>query len=79
MTITTGYRTPESPLRAHQQEYQDYLPLTLRLQGGLREDVDMLRAQEGWDVGLSKGVDDWVNDLGGIWRALRVGIEFTSS
>lgn len=59
-------------LRSHQQEYQDYLPLTQRLQEDLEEDIGILRSQEGWDEETSRGVDEWVSDLGGIWRALRV-------
>ncbi|KAI9633146.1 uncharacterized protein MKK02DRAFT_18520 [Dioszegia hungarica] len=71
MPIATSDRSPLSRLRAHQQEYLEYLPLTERVQADLKEDVDTLRAQEGWDVGTSRGVDDWVDDTGAMWRALR--------
>lgn len=74
MPIATSDRSPLSRLRAHQQEYLEYLPLTERVQADLKEDVDTLRAQEGWDVGTSRGVDDWVDDTGAMWRALRVSI-----
>ncbi|KAK8844596.1 hypothetical protein IAR55_006443 [Kwoniella newhampshirensis] len=53
------------------QEYQDYLPLTERVQSDLREDAELLRSQEGWDEETWTGVDEWVDDLGSIWRALR--------
>lgn len=62
----------ETALQRHRQDYSDYLPLTERLQEDLRADVDILRAQEGWDQGTVLGVEEWVGDRGGIWRAFRV-------
>ncbi|WWD22853.1 hypothetical protein CI109_107347 [Kwoniella shandongensis] len=57
--------------QSSRQEYQDYLPLTERVQSDLREDAELLRAQEGWDEDTWLGVEEWVDDLGSIWRALR--------
>lgn len=74
MTIAPRSSAAETRLLFHQQEYQDYLPLTERVQADLREDVDTLRAQEGWDEYTVKGIEEWVDDLGAIWRALRVSL-----
>lgn len=53
------------------QEYREYLPLAQQLQGDLRDDAEQLRVQEGWDEDTWNGVEEWVDDVGSIWRALR--------
>ncbi|WVQ82912.1 hypothetical protein IAT38_005048 [Cryptococcus sp. DSM 104549] len=53
------------------QEFQDHLPLTQRVQADFREDVEELRAQEGWDEETWRGAEEWVDDTASIWRALR--------
>jgi hypothetical protein len=62
-----------------QQEYRDYLALTEEVQADLKDDVDELRSQEGWDHDTSRGVDEWVNDTDSIWRVLRVSRELQPS
>ncbi|ORY27316.1 hypothetical protein BCR39DRAFT_538312 [Naematelia encephala] len=52
-------------------EFQEYLPHTERIQADLRDNVDELRAQEGWDQETSRGILEWIEDKGNIWRALR--------
>ena len=64
----------ERRFRKHRQEYQDYLPLTERVQAGLREDVDLLQSQEGWDIPTQQGIAEWVNDRDNIFRFLTVGV-----
>lgn len=53
------------------QEYREYLSLAQQLQGDLRDDAEQLRVQEGWDEDTWNGVEEWVDDVGSIWRALR--------
>jgi hypothetical protein len=38
----------------------------------LIQDVEELRAQEGWGEDVYEGVKDWASDLDSIWRLLRV-------
>ncbi|KAK4687562.1 hypothetical protein P7C73_g2557, partial [Tremellales sp. Uapishka_1] len=54
-----------------QQEYQDHLPLVHSIQQDLQDDVEELKAQEGWDLAQQHGVEEWVADMDSIWRALR--------
>lgn len=58
------------------QEYRGYLSLAQQLQGDLRDDAEQLRVQEGWDEDTWNGVEEWVDDVGSIWRALRVSFNF---
>lgn len=58
------------------QEYREYLSLAQQLQGDLRDDAEQLRIQEGWDEDTWNGVEEWVDDVGSIWRALRVSFNF---
>lgn len=58
------------------QEYREYLSLAQQLQGDLRDDAEQLRVQEGWDEDTWNGVEEWVDDVGSIWRALRVSFKF---
>lgn len=58
------------------QEYREYLSLAQQLQGDLRDDAEQLRVQEGWDEDTWNGVEEWVDDVGSIWRALRVSFNF---
>lgn len=58
--------------KAARQEYREYLQLAQQLQGDLREDVEQLCVQDGWDEDTWNGVEEWIDDLGSIWRALRV-------
>lgn len=58
------------------QEYREYLSLAQQLQGDLRDDAEQLRVQEGWDEVTWNGVEEWVDDVGSIWRALRVSFNF---
>jgi hypothetical protein len=60
------------------QEYQDYLPLTERVEEQLRGDVEELTAQEGWDAETRNGVEEWLRDRDNIWRALRVSAGIVS-
>lgn len=58
--------------KAARQEYREYLQLAQQLQGDLREDAEQLCVQDGWDEDTWNGVEEWIDDLGSIWRALRV-------
>ncbi|WVF66347.1 hypothetical protein IAT40_001087 [Kwoniella sp. CBS 6097] len=62
-----------SPTRfeAARQEFADYLPLTQRVQADLRDDAEVLHAQEGWASEVWVGVEEWIDDLDSIFRALR--------
>ncbi|WVR03273.1 hypothetical protein IAU60_000264 [Kwoniella sp. DSM 27419] len=62
-----------SASRFHQsrQDYADYLPLTQRIQVDLQYDAEQLRAQEGWDDQTWLGVEEWMQDEGSVFRALR--------
>jgi hypothetical protein len=62
----------EQRFNERRQEYQDYLPLTERVEEQLRGDVEELTAQEGWDAETRNGVEEWLRDRDNIWRALRV-------
>jgi hypothetical protein len=62
----------EQRFNERRQEYQDYLPLTERLEEQLRGDVEELMAQEGWDAETRNGVEEWLRDRDNVWRALRV-------
>lgn len=63
---------PRRPRSKRRIECQEYLAPTLRVQQELRDDVDVLQEQEGWDVTTRRGVADWIRDTPSIWRALRV-------
>lgn len=67
-----GRADPQAPSKNRQQQYLDYLSLTEQVQANLKEDVDQLRSQEGWDHATALGVDEWVEDRDSIWRVLRV-------
>ena len=56
-----------------QAEYHTHLAETLAVQADLQDDVDDLIAQEGFDVGVQRGLREWAGDTGSVWRALRVG------
>lgn len=62
--------------KRHQEEYQRYIHLTESVQRELLEDVEELRAQEGWDEEVHTGVTDWVQDKDSIWRLLRVSFPY---
>jgi hypothetical protein len=53
-------------------EYHEHLDETLALQRDVEDDVDGLIAQEGFDVGVQRGLREWAGDTGSVWRALRV-------
>jgi len=63
----------ERRFRDDRQEYQDYLPLTEGAQADLREDVELLQSQEGWDVTTQLGIAAWVDDRDNIFRCLKAG------
>lgn len=65
--------TPAQRLQDHRDEYQTHLAQTEHVQALLLEDVAELAAQEGWDVGVQRGLEEWAGDTGMVWRALRVG------
>lgn len=58
------------------QEYRDYLPLTGQVQADLREDVEQLQSQEGWDLPTQQGIAAWVEDRDTIFRFLKVSEPF---
>ncbi|WVQ93967.1 hypothetical protein IAU59_001045 [Kwoniella sp. CBS 9459] len=76
--MSDGPASPSSASRAShnrfdatRQEYADYLPLAQRLQAALRDDAQELRAQEGWGGEVWAGVEEWIDDLDSVFRALR--------
>jgi hypothetical protein len=68
----TGLQGSPSSLERRRDEYAVHLEETLALQAELQEDVDDLIAQEGFDVGVQRGLREWAGDKGAVWRALRV-------
>jgi hypothetical protein len=66
--------SPKEALQAHRKEYQDNLDQIRHLQELLKEDVAELEAQEGWEMVVRMGVDEWAADTGMVWRALRVSL-----
>ena len=64
----------EARFRQSQQEFEEHRPLTQHVQAELQDEVDVLRAQEGWDRAAAEGVNEWIFDSGSIFRALRVSL-----
>ena len=62
----------QSAFRTVLQEYQDYFPVTQRLQSRLRDDAAELGSQEGWDIATVRGVAAWVDDIHNVFRFLKV-------
>lgn len=69
ITIPTD---PAERLWSHQQEYLAHQVEIDAVQRELRADIGELAGQEDWDVGVCKGIEEWLDDRGSIWRALRV-------
>ena len=71
-SLESSFTTYQLAFRTVLQEYQDFFPLTQRLQERLKSDSAELGGQEGWDVPTVRGVAAWVDDIHSIFRFLKV-------
>lgn len=61
-------------LQKQRQEYADRRGEAEALQGELRRHAAEVQSKQGWDAETEKGVAEWIDDLGNIWRVLRVSL-----
>lgn len=59
-------------LQKQRQEYADRKPEAEALQADLRRHAAAMSSKQEWDAETERGVAEWVDDIGNIWRVLRV-------